>query len=451
MAEHHLRQREGFTMLRTFLIMALAAGFWLLAHSAPAQTRVVGNPIGFVTPSGLVTDITIQSAVNALAGIPNGTIWVDATYNPANGPEVFPVCIPGVLIPIAPLTIQGNGVAPIPIPGNGTDKIFVISMPGVTIDNLDFSNAGSGDGNCGSPLALAGAIYAGSVNLLTIQNCTFFGNGNNLVTAGGAIFITNCSTVLIQNCSFIDNVALNTGGAIRVNASSDVTIQSCTFTDNNVPTAPIPGLDGGAISWWTSWGLIFDNDIGGFPPAIPNSAPYGGGLSIVSCATSPSLTVVTANRIKGNLAGAFGPCPWGGGHGGGIYIEDCPDSVLVGPANDIQQNAAVFFGGGIATVAYSLMTNPLIQDNLIHENAVWQECAPIPGTPRNGGGGIAVEAYNALWSDYPDIVQNNIRLNTTLMPNTFGGGIGVLGEYSGVGRPSAVISQNMINGNHTLG
>ncbi|GAB4311327.1 MAG: hypothetical protein Kow0059_01310 [Candidatus Sumerlaeia bacterium] len=54
-------------------------------------------------------------------------------------------------------------------------------------------------------------------------------------------------------------------------------------------------------------------------------------------------------------------------------------------------------------------------------------------------------------SQSPQTPYNDIVKNLVLTPNTYGDGIGVFGEYSGVGRPTAQIQENLIDANHTDG
>lgn len=397
-----------------------------LSHSLAQTTWIVPT-----------TAPTIQSAVNSSS--PGDTIVITSLYF---GEPFYPVHInkPN-------LTIQGQFGGEI-IPGNFIDKIFVITGAGAgcIIQDLQFIQAGPQDLVLFTPFGQAGAIYIMASNNIDIVSCQFFSNaanegggiciegsntiqvlgcffgGNNATQDGGGIKANNCHDLVISGCVFDTNIALgNVGGGISIENCAntlvypyDVHINSCEFYNNT------SGLDGGAVSWWQSDGVIDWNTIGdSTDPSQANTSDYGGGISVVNC-TTPSLTLIENNDIYNNIASGATPCPNNGGCGGGIFIENSDDSVRVQTNNNVTSNTATFYGGGIALNAFMSPCYPIIQGNTIKYNQVTTQCS---GGYRNGGGGICVKNDFAPYSNHPLIDSNNIVENQVLGGSCYGGGI----------------------------
>ncbi len=413
----------------TVLTMLFCSG------AAFGATYIVGWPV--VAP---ITHGTIQTAIGV--SVPFDTILIDASYNPGAAGEVFPV---GIFV--ANLTIQGRfgGES---IIGNGTDKIFVNLASNCTILDLFFANAGGGDGLWMTTLGLGGAICNWSANNTNITNCQFVSNAGAAISDGAGIYIEYSSNVTIHTCQFFDNVASLNGGGVAVYYSQSILITKCLFQGNLAATNVGGGVyvysctgitvwpytvhielsnfyyntsafDGGGISWWQSDGVIDQNHIGTMGG---NGSAYGGGISVVNCNTTPSLTLISLNDIFHNTATGTLPCPWNGGWGGGIFIENSDNTVQVSSNNTISTNTATFFGGGIAINAYLAPCYPVITGNTITTNTVTSACAP--STP-NGGGGISVRYdFTVAPANHPFIGDNDIIGNSVVGLPTFGGGIG---------------------------
>jgi len=171
--------------------------------------------------------------------------------------------------------------------------------------------------------------------------------------AGGAIAIYNAPGTRVLSNTLRANFALR-GGGLRIYQSNNVLVQDNQFLDNRA---------GGS----------------------------GGGLALYN-----SSVEVADNLFRGNLSD---------GSGGALDIVAGSGIILRG--NQVEQNSATYYGGGIAFDSADV----LVEGNVIAAN-----------TATESGGGIYVRQYG-----YPTLVANTITSNTA---KTGGGLYYVANSYS---------------------
>ena len=111
-----------------------------------------------------------------------------------------------------PFTIRGEGWL---IDAAGYSRIFYITSPNVTIDNVVLVG-GNASGEYGDPMDIGGAIYWAGANG-TISNSLIEENNANL--GGGIYYNATAPDCQIINTRFVENNAVTHGGAIDCNAS----------------------------------------------------------------------------------------------------------------------------------------------------------------------------------------------------------------------------------------
>ena len=196
------------------------------------------------------------------------------------------------------------------IDGNGS-IIFNVLSRDVTLENINFINAKSGNGaiywtgasgnitgctfeNCNSTTRSAGAIFWDSTNGV-INNCNFT---NCRATAsgtqhggGGAIHIS--AHVEVNNCNFINCSSVKYGGAIHLQGGSPE-IRNCTFVNCS-------SENGGAIHVHTPNVVIYESTF------IDNKATSDGGAIYVSWEIADNeliFSCIFQNNTANNNAGA---------------------------------------------------------------------------------------------------------------------------------------------------
>jgi CSLREA domain-containing protein len=170
-------------------------------------------------------------------GPSNGSLREAIKYSPAGANITFGVAgtIPltrGEIVIGNSVTITGPASAPgITISGNSASRIFTVTEATNAALNVNFSTLtltggnGVGSTNNGS----GGAIYidVGSAAIVTVSNCTIF--GNSATNAGGAIY--NVGALRLTSCTLSGNSATNNGGAIFNNQGA-LKLTSCTVANN---------------------------------------------------------------------------------------------------------------------------------------------------------------------------------------------------------------------------
>ena len=86
-----------------------------------------------------------------------------------------------------------------------------------------------------------GSIKIFNVTSVYIEACNFFNNYNNYYSSEGALNLYRTQTVSVIGCNFRNNTAVNEGGALYAGHVTALNIQNCLFSSNS-------GREGGALS-----------------------------------------------------------------------------------------------------------------------------------------------------------------------------------------------------------
>ena len=302
------------------------------------------------------------------------------------------------------LTINGNGYT---IDALGESRIFYITSPTITLENITFKNGHSDWG---------GAIYfAGSVS-----NSTIFGEFiNNTVSGdsinyGGAIYFAGCVSNSTIFGEFINNTVsgggFSCGGAISFNNVSNSNI-SGEFVNNTVSGAYLVNY-GGAIYFSSSgvsdstiFGEFINNTASGLGGAISfesdvsdstifgefinNTASRGGAISFISVSNSTIFGEFINNTVSdGNSASNAGAIYFAGsvsnstisgefinntasGLGGAIHFyDDVSDSSISSEFinNTASSGGAIYFS---RSVSNSSISGNFIGNTVSSKDGTW--------------------------------------------------------------------------------
>jgi hypothetical protein len=159
---------------------------------------------------------------------------------------------------------------------------------------------------------------------------------------GGVFRIFNFSNIIFTNCRFEHNLAYHWGGAMYMK-HSDIKIQQCAFTNNNCGQAGLPYGYGGALCFVRSSPVVSNNYF------EKNSSTGVGGAASFEYSDAD----VRYNTFFKNQSGLGGAL---------CYLRSDPVNVVSN--NLLDQNQAIFFGGGIACIrAHTKFVNNTIVNN----------------------------------------------------------------------------------------
>jgi len=292
------------------------------------------------------------------------------------------------------LLIDGNGAT---IARNSAAPPFRIleTAPTATL-KIDHVTITGGDATGGVPVG-GGISNAG---VLTVTGSTISGNRVENKGFGGGIYNAGASVVGVDYCvlngcpaaAFVWPVVNPSGG------TGQVTLVASTVENN---TAYYGG--GIAASWgpyvYESAVTLHDSTVSG------NTGVFGGGLF--------GTMAITGSRIVGNRANAdptrWGPSPWDGGEGGGIYTGESSIKDTV-----VSANVAAGDGGGISG------------DVDMERSSVTNNVAGL-----NGGG-----LYVYWWVSTSTIVESQITNNRAAE------GGGIYHDGAGMAREGSTVSAN---------
>ncbi|HET9183988.1 MAG TPA: choice-of-anchor D domain-containing protein [Candidatus Angelobacter sp.] len=398
--------------------------------------------IGNAATGSATVDMGVYEFV--LAGTPAAVLsptslsFADQAVNTTSAPRTVVLSNTGA----DPLTISGISVSgdftqsntcPTTLTTGGSCAIQVTFQPTATGPRTGTLTVSSGSVPAATTVPLSGnGVQAGTPVTINVPD--------NEPTIQAAIdAAVNGDTVLVAPGTYFEN--LNFKG------------KAITVTSSNGPAATI--VDGGGLGPVA----IFDTNEGansvlngftlqnGVPSqAFPVFGESGGGILVSDASPTITANVITGNHaicgigievqngsplIQGNTitnntqAGGTGGCG-----GGGIEVSGHSSTPTAAPliiGNTITNNAlnGGGFGGGISVFG----TSPIIRNNYIAGNSVW-----------NSGGGIDLENGGA-----PVVVDNIIFSNTTL-----GGGHGAGIYVQGPSSSSAVVINNTVVGNNAF-
>jgi hypothetical protein len=160
---------------------------------------------------------------------------------------------------------------------------------------------------------------------------------------GGAFRIFNFSKIILTHCRFENNLAYHWGGAMYVK-QSDITVQKSDFINNNCGQADIPYGYGGALCF------VRSNPVVSYNHFEKNSSTGVGGAASFEYSDA-EVRFNTFYKNKSGLGGALS------------FLRSDPVNVV--SDNLLDQNEAIFFGGGIACIrANTNFVNNTIVNNI---------------------------------------------------------------------------------------
>lgn len=275
------------------------------------------------------------------------------------------------------VTERGGGI-------HATDAA-IVNVNDSSFDSNVTTMTGTGDG---------GAISAGSLVSLTIDNSTF--SNNYAYDRGGAIYASSFgvapgTVVTITDSTFDANTAIDDGGAISTGQLAMTTITNSDLTGNSV------GDDGGAI--------------------------HSSGFSFSAGPTGAALTVVNS-RLSGNLAG---------GSGGALRSSSSITTYILD--TDIYGNSATARGGAIYTRGEGSATDLFTGKVTIKSSTI------MGNTSLDDGAGVHTGRATDTTIDESTISDNM----------AFDRGAGVRLSFANTYPASATITNSLIEGNQSTG
>ncbi len=318
----------------------------------------------------LVVGYTIKAATLTVSAA-NETALKNAIASANNG-DVVDITTTGTITLTSTIyfdkaiTIKCSNPAGIKISGDGSNRIFEISVPiGVTsLKNLHIFNGVS-------PLGGAGGIYFYTSELagatLSIENCTISGCS----TSGSQAFgggIGGSADLNLLNCTFSGNSATDGGGALALYDNiSIVNINHCTFTNNYSAAGTTGGLD------------LYENS----HVTIKNSIIANNKVGTII----DNFEIANASLISGGYNLSDGVIP-------NSVVSDLSNKNL---ANEIKLSSLADNGGGVQTCAIAL--GSLAVNGALISSSLTDQCG-------NSRSGIAdIGAYELL---LPIVTTNDV-------------------------------------------
>ena len=186
--------------------------------------------------NGLVgaTSISFKNLQTILSTGADAELPYDVVYDPSTDGDI--VRTGGIKVQ-RNFILHGNGKT---IDAKGNMCIFIVMNCRFTIENVNFIN-GKGYNDI-----VGGAILSQNSSL-TLKNCNFSSNTENVV-AGGAVYATS-SNITITGSTFHNNKANNSGGVIYT-ARSNINIAGSTFYNNKATSGGgvIYAIDGSTLT-----------------------------------------------------------------------------------------------------------------------------------------------------------------------------------------------------------
>jgi hypothetical protein len=308
------------------------------------------------------------------------------------------------------LTLDGNGGT---VSGNNASRVFNITAPNATINNLTIRDAQvTGNG---------GGIYHTGTGTLAITNSTITGNTiTGSANFGGGAGLRTRGSLLMNNSTAVGNSSNGDGGAISADRSGSIS--------NSIISGNIAGDDGAAIlinagaSYFTITHSTVSNNVGNNTSGSSSTGTItnqAGILNIINStisnnsvqlnggaiASNGSMVNISGSTLANNTAGAIG--------GGAIYIGIGGGSLTVANST-ISGNSSTGLGGGIRAVAVPIsLSNVTLAFN----------------TAGTNGGGIhsnstttlnnTIISNNAAGGTGPDL-SGTFTANYSLILNTSG-------------------------------
>ena len=290
-----------------------------------------------------------------------------------------------------PITINGNGHT---IDASDSARIFLITSPGVVLNNITFINGNAPTDEYGGAIysnsvmeitncnfdsnyaRIGGAVYASSK--VTVDNCSF--TNNEALRSGACLYIGGSNSV-VNNSDFKDNTAIEfNGGAMSVSSSATyVTVDNCNFSNSYAYNA------GGALAWSGSRGTVKNSNFD------HSDAAGGGSIFFFSEATYATVDNCTFSNDYAYV--------WGGS----IYFYASYGTLL---NSKFYSNVADTAGGAVYTDRYGMkIENCYFEDNhaklgggamaVFGSSASITDNVFISNTADSHGGSIYAKTYNS--------------------------------------------------------
>jgi len=378
----------------------------------------------FITPNGSgdcsqADPCSLQTAISQAAD--GDTLYLAGDTYTGSGSNVLPINLsialyggwngaatgPVVRDPIAyPTILDGE---------NERRVVFIGANITPTLDGLRLINgADNGDGggiyaNGAHPIVRdchlsnntannsGGAIYFNNSPNAQLVGNLIYGNTTNTYYGAG-VYIRNGAGTVVMNNTVHDNAAEGSGGGVYVTGSDNVTLQANTIYTNTT------NAYGGGIFVGGSDGVrVADNWL------FDNAAYQGGGIYLDDSAN----TILMGNAVHSNVTVDSG---------GGISLYIHSDGATL-TSNAVYSNTAGGNGGGLSL---SESTDVTLINNMITGNR-------LVGT---GMGGAGLYLYDV----------DAYLLHTTIARNTGGSGQGIHLQYAATARMT-----NTILVSHTVG
>jgi fibronectin-binding autotransporter adhesin len=289
------------------------------------------------------------------------------------------------------VTITGPGAGKLIINAQGTSRAFHIDDGSAATDSATtISGLSIIKGTTGG--IGGGVLSAESLTLksVIISQCS--------ASEGGAVEMSGSptQTFAISNSFITDNSASDAGG-LDLRGLKTITIKKTVVTGNTA-----------SVFWG---GIAVDINPTGTGIAITgstisdNTAPGIGGMLLRNDATSPKAkTIVSGTLIADNSSTSGDP------HGGGGALLYLGNVVVSG--STIQNNSAVYNGGGLAVGSASSLT--------ISKSTIAGNRTTATNAASQGGGGIFIEGAGAATLAPVSITGSSITDNSSALD---GGGL----------------------------
>ncbi|HVP09940.1 MAG TPA: choice-of-anchor Q domain-containing protein [Phycisphaerae bacterium] len=397
------------------------AATFVVTTTIDAPDANLGDGACAIAGGGCSLRAAIQQA-NVLPGAPHEIVL------PAGLFQLSPLGVDGIngdLHILERMTIRGAGRDATIIDGMGTDRVFHIYPPVMTLALRDMTvrNGHPADGLPG------GGVYYPGGGELVVERVRFAGHSSN---TGGAVSLDGVS-MTVADCTFENNTSAGPGAGIYHSGVGFLNVSNSSFSFQTATGGP-----GGAICYYSAGNQL--TIVGG---AFSNCT--GNPAGAVNCVTNGPLSVSGAtfqsNQATFDAGGAifysgsggatFSGCTVVGnsslGIGGGCMIN-CPAGGNLSVSDShIQDNTSNSYGGGLyfAGAAGSAVT---IQNTDLTRNK---------SLGANGGGGMYAGHGGPL-----------TLTNISVVDNSSGGGGG--GLYAS-GHALATVSNSRFTGNTTAG
>jgi predicted outer membrane repeat protein len=230
---------------------------------------------------------------------------------------------------------------------------------------------------------------------------------------GGAVCIREFNRIRFSHCCFENNLAYKNGGAVYARYA-DIVVEYCTFQDNYCGLTNLYGYGGGLCLEYSD-AVINRNLFAG-----NSSTGVGGGLSF-----EYADPLISNNRFKDNYSGIGG---------GFVCLRSDGEQVITN--NLVEDNSALFFGGGIGVLETSMLfaNNTVVNNSTgggggLYFNAnsfsVFKNCI-LWGNEGNAGG---PQVY--IWDTFsaPEFYYCDVEGGVADFGGTGGIGAGFIGVY----------------------